>query len=150
MGNILSKLLLKLEGPDQTTSLDACASGFSIYGMLTGDKKLLALTRILAPSTGRFEDFYLYMLAFLEKEIPIMQQLTRFTGEKFITRAYLKDILIPFMYNEGIKGTFKTLSGIEQLTDQAKAHIKEKKNPVFYLASQIRKNLDLCFQDVLP
>jgi hypothetical protein len=145
MGNILSKLLLKIDGPDETTALDACASGFSIYGMLTGDKKLLELTRILKNENT---DFYLHMLAFLEKEIPILKSLTRFTGETLISRDYLKNILIPFMYNEGIKGTFKTLEGIEQLRDQVTAHIKDKKDPVFYLASQIRKNLDLCFPNV--
>jgi hypothetical protein len=147
MGNILSKLLLRIDGPDKetTTALDACASGFSIYGMLSGDKKLLELTRILKNDNT---DFYLYMLAFLEKEIPILKNLKQFTGENLITRAYLKDILIPFMYNEGIKGTFKTLSGIEQLRDQVTAQIKDKKDPVFYIAYQLRKNLDLCFPNV--
>jgi hypothetical protein len=117
--------------------------------MLTGDKKLLELTRILPNSELDEEsDFYLYMLAFLEKEIPILKKLKRFTGDKLITRDYLKDILIPFMYNEGIRGTFKTLDGIEQLRDQVTTHIKDKKDPVFYLAYHIRKNLDLCFPNV--
>ena len=151
MGNILSKLLLQIDGQtyktrkEATTTLDACASGFSIYGMLSGDKRLLELTRILKNDN---KDFYLYMLAFLEKEIPFLDKLKHFNGDNLISRNYLKNILIPFMYNEGIKGTFKTLDGIDQLRDQVLRHIKDKKDPVFYLASSIRKNLDLCFPNV--
>lgn len=155
-GSIISKLLLSvsdcsvMQKDRKTIRLDAIASGFSIYGMLSGSVKLLSQTNIIK-SGVKYNDFYLYVLNYLEKRMPFLDNLKKYNGEKLITRELLKQILIPMMYNQSIPGVRATLlkeNEIYLLENVLKARFPQQKNVLFFFASLLRKEIDNCFPEI--
>ena len=147
-GDLLSKLLLKIndmgKSSCKTISLDASASGFSIYGMIAGNKTTLTTTNLLK---GNTTDFYSYILTHLQNNISYFKKLT-FNNKDIIGRNELKSVLIPFIYNQGAEGTETILKQLFYLNDKMSEVLPDNKRPLYSLASRIRAETNTLVKEI--